>query len=482
NPSARFARTGDSHRLAAIRQYHKDLEEEQMPKTCRGTVNCGLAILLLAGWPVASLRAQSSGSGLNVKVDPADGSYAIGANGVSEAALKAGVAAEIDGRWIQSKDYPHHAVKQSSVSDDLGQAQEWTATFSGLKDEPDLHYTLRTYADKPFADIQVSVDNTTAKSINIEAIRPVAAMGTSILDLGGPVASDRILSDSFSEDRPGMEIHDFGTFYRDTPNLYRAVGGELVYNRKSGQNFFMGVLTSDRFLTIMRIHVANDAISAFEVDSTGTTELELQNSLRNSPPEDRVTLSLPLAPGAQMDSERLLFSAGTDYYQELETYAHIIRQLHHPRISAPSPMGWWSWTEYYFGLNEGTALTNAAWEAQHLKKLGYDFFHIDEGYQYARGEYTTPNADLFPNGMAPVEKKAAAMGLTPGIWTAPFDVSERSSVAQQHPDWLIHNAQGKPIHAGQVSRSKDQLYMLDPTNPGAQQYLRQTYSTMARDW
>ena len=457
-----------------------------MRKTYRGMVNCGLAIVLLTCWPAASLRAQNSSSELNVKIDPADGSYAVGAHSTPEAALKAGIAAEIDGRWVESKDYPHHTVKQSSVSDDLGPAQEWAVTFSGLKGEPDLHYRLRTYADKPFADIQVSVDNTTAKSVEIEAIRPVAAMGTSILNLGGPVASDRILSDSFSEDRPGMELHDFGKFYEETPNLYRAVGSQLVYNRQSGESLFIGALTSDRFLTVMRIHVVGDAgdqhISAFEVDSTGTTELELENSLRDSPQEDRIALKLPLAPGAQMDSERLLFSAGKNYHRQLETYAHIIRQLHHPRISAPSPLGWWSWTAYYFGLSSGTALTNAEWEAQHLKKLGYDFFHIDEGYQYARGEYTTPNATLFPKGMAPLEKKAAGMGLVPGIWTAPFEVSERSWVYQKHPDWLIHNAQGKPIPAGWVSRRKDQLYMLDCTNPGAQKYLYQTYSTMAHDW
>lgn len=457
-----------------------------MRKTYRGMANCGLAILLLTCWPAASLRAQNSSSELNVNIDSADGSYAIGAHGAPEAALKAGVAAEIDGRWVESKEYPHHTVKQASVSDDLGPAQEWTVTFSGLKGEPDLQYRLRTYADKPFADIQVSVDNTTAQSVEIEAIRPVAAMGSPILNLGGPVASDRILSDSFSEDRPGMELHDFGTFYEETPNLYRAVGTQLVYNRKSHESFFVGALTSDRFLTVMRIHVAGDAndkhISAFEVDSTGTTELELENSLRDSPQEDRVTLRLPQAPGAQMESERLLFSAGKDYYRQLDTYAHIIRQLHHPRISAPSPLGWWSWTAYYFGLSSGTALTNAAWEAQHLKKLGYDFFHIDEGYQYARGEYTTADATLFPNGMAPLEKKVAGMGLVPGIWTAPFEVSERSWVYEKHPDWLIHNAQGKPIPAGWVNGKKDQLYMLDCTNPGAQQYLRETYSTMAHVW
>ncbi|HET9792691.1 MAG TPA: melibiase, partial [Candidatus Angelobacter sp.] len=354
-----------------------------MRKTYYGIVNCGLGILLLACWPSLSL-AQGRNSHLNITINQSDGSYALGAPGFSGNALQAGVAAKIDGRWVQSKDYPHHSVKQSSVADDLGTAEEWAVTFSGLSDEPDLRYRLRRYADKPFADIEASVVNTTTKSINIEAIRPVAAEGPSFINLGGPVTADRILSDSFSEDRPGMIIHDFGTFYDETPNLYRAVGSQLIYNRKSRESLFAGALTSERFLSIFRIHVAGSgekSITAFEVDATGTTELEEENSLRDSPQEDRVMLQLPLAPGAQMNSERLLLSLGTDYHRQLETYAHIIRQMHHPRISAPSPMGWWSWTAYYFGLSSGTALTNAAWEAQHLKQLGYDFFHIDEGYQ-----------------------------------------------------------------------------------------------------
>lgn len=453
----------------------------------RSAVSYGLSILLASCWPYASLSAQSRISALAARIDSTDGSFALVAQGTQDVGLKAGVAAEVDGRWLHAKDYPHHSVTRSSASDDLGPAEEWTVTFSGLSGEPDLRYNLRHYSDAPFADIEVSVVNTTAKSINVAAIRPVESAGAPILNLGGPVADDRILSDSFSEDRPGMEIHDFGKFYDETPNLYRAVGTQLVYNRKSGQSIFIGALTSNRFLTIMRIHVADDGasgkhIAAFEVDSTGTTELELENSLQDSPREDRIALQLPLAPGAQMDSERLLLSVGKDYHRQLETYAQIIRQLHHPRISTPSPLGWWSWTAYYFGLSSGTALTNAQWEAQNLKKLGYDFFHIDEGYQYARGEYTTPNATLFPNGLAPLERKVTGLGLVPGIWTAPFEVSERASVYQNHPDWLIHNAQGKPIPAGWVTGKKDQLYMLDCTNPGAQEYLRQTYSTMANDW
>ncbi|MGA8529780.1 MAG: alpha-galactosidase, partial [Acidobacteriaceae bacterium] len=141
-----------------------------------------------------------------------------------------------------------------------------------------------------------------------------------------------------------------------------------------------------------------------------------------------------------------------------------------------------SWTAFYFGLNEGAALTNAQWESQHLLSFGYNVFHIDEGYQYARGEYITPNATLFPHGLTPLEYDVRGLGLLPGMWTAPFEVSQRAWVYEHHPDWLIHNAKGEPIPAGNVTDHKDQLYMIDVTNPGAADYLRQTYTKLVHQW
>ncbi len=443
-------------------------------------MTCGL---LSISWLSLPAMAQGQSKALQVRTDPADGSYRISAPGSGRPALHAGVAAELDGRWLQSKEYPKHSVANSKVSDDLGEANQWTVTFSGLSGQPDLVYRLRAYPDKAFADVQVFVRNTTTKPIDVESIRPVAAVGNPILALGGPASEDRVLSDSFSEDRPNITIHDLGD-----AAMYRGVGSQLIYNRQSHESFFAGVLTSDRFLTVLRLHLDGKSgrkqIAAYEVDSTGTTEMETDEwgSLHEARPEDAIALQSPLAPGAELASERLLLSVDTDYRRQLETYGNLIRQLHHARVEAPTPMGWWSWTAYYFGLNSGTALTNAEWEAQHLKSLGYDFFHIDEGYQYARGEYSTPNATLFPNGLARMEQKVTNLGLVPGIWTAPFEVSERSWVYRNHPDWLVHNAKGEPIHIGWVTDHNDRLYVLDSTNPGAQQYLRKTYQTLVRDW
>jgi hypothetical protein len=443
-------------------------------------------LLLLAGGGVAMVATKASGEqhSLQVTVNPADGKYTIAMRGADSYVVRAGVGVEVDGRWLRAADYPQHRAEHSEAHGYLGDATDWQVTYSGLSGQPDLIYHLRAYATEPFGDIQVTVRNTAGKTIHVEAIRSLDANENAIIDLGGPLTDNRILSDSFSEDRPAITIRNFGDAEKQ---MHRAVGSQLIYNRKSHQSLFLGALSSERFLTILRLHLGGSSstgakASAYEVDSVGTTEMARENSLEHSSTEDQVQLSLPVASGAELSSERVLFSVATDYHRQLETYGSLIRQIHHARTSAPALMGWWSWTAYYFGLNEGAALTNAEWEAQNLKSFGYSVFHIDEGYQYARGEYITPNATLFPRGLAPLYYKVRALGLLPAIWTAPFEVSERSSIYRDHPDWLVKNAQGKPIHAGTVVDNKDGLFVLDTTNPGAQEYLRKTYSTLVNDW
>ncbi|PYT53585.1 MAG: melibiase, partial [Acidobacteria bacterium] len=448
---------------------------------CRSVTSIGVLGLLVGSLNCVILAEETTSQGLRVTVSPTTGDYAIGQLGTAADVLTASVAAKVDGRWLHARDYPKHSIAESIVNDDLGTAHEWTVRHSGLEGAPELICTLHSYRDKPFGDIQVQVLENAGRTIHIQAIRPIEARQNRILDLGGPAALDRVLSDSFSEDRPALKIRDLG----DVEGMHRGVGSQLLYNRQSHVSFFVGALTSNRFLTVSRLHVGGSLnapqIEAFEVDSTGTTELTKENSLKQSPSEDQMELSLAVAPGAALDSERLFFGVSGDYHSQLETYGSLIRVLHHARTSSPSPMGWWSWTAYYFGLNEGTALTNAHWLAQHLKSLGYQFFHIDEGYQYARGEYATPDSTLFPNGMAALERRIRSEGLIPGVWTAPFQVADRSWIYENHRDWLVHNAKGDPIRIGQVG-GKDRLFVLDTTNPGAQEYLRKTYSTLANEW
>lgn len=448
-----------------------------------------LLILILPAWgarkkrrstparPLATLR----NSDLEVRVAP-DGSYSILTHGAPAPVLHAQVAAVIDFRMLPSSAYPKHTVAQTTFVGDLGPGHTLTITHSGLSGEPDLICSIKLYDQHPYGSVAVQVRNTTQNRITIQQIRTIQEAGEPIIDLNGPAEQDRVMSDSYSEDRPEMKIMDLT---EPAGGMHRAVNSQLIYNRKSGQSLFLGALSADRFLTIFHLKAENAPaarITHYDVESTGTTEILKGESLKNAPPDDQIDLSLPLGTGETLVSETVMVAAGANYHAQLEDYGDAIRILHHARVSAPTPIGWWSWTAYYFGLTQGTALTNADWLAQNLKRFGYDYFHIDEGYQYARGEYATPNATNFPLGMRFIGNHVRALGLTFGIWTAPFEVSERSWIFQNHKDWLVQNRAGQPIHLGHVTDSKDQLYALDTTNPGAQEYLRQTYQTLSKNW
>jgi hypothetical protein len=425
-----------------------------------------------------SVLGTAQGKSLSVAVY-SDGSYSIASPGIRGIVMRSDVEADVDSQALRSSAYPQHNTVQSEFKNEFGSGTKLVVTHTGLSGAPNLVCTLRLYKDQLWGDIEVNVVNSTGRPIHIEAIRSIHATDTPVINLGGPVSADRILSDSYSEDRPQLAIRDLG---EASEGMHRGVGSQLIYNRKSGESLFLGALTSDRLLTIFHLKEqpssSNPQILSYETVATGTTEIMKGESLRESPASEQVELRLSVEPGDDLSSERLMFAVGTDYHAQLEQYGRAVKLLHKARVSAPTPIGWWSWTAYYFGLNEGTALTNAQWLSENLKQAGYNFFQIDEGYQYARGEYTTPDANLFPRGMGYVAGEVRRNGLTFGVWTAPFEVSERAWVFQNHKEWLLHNAAGQLIHIGHVTEQNDPLYVLDTTNPDAQNYLRQTYSTL----
>ncbi len=346
-----------------------------------------LAVALIVGLPCTAQQLKNDK--LSLAIDGQNGSYQLAVHD-GQPVLSARVGAQVDHQWLRSSDYPRHLASESIFHDELGSGREVTVTCSGLDGKPDLVYIVQLYDQSPYGTVQVKVHNGTAKQASVQAIRSVEAIGQPLVNLGGRTSTDRILSDSFSEDWPDLKIYDLE---KAPGGLHRGVGSQLIYNRESRQSLFLGALTSDRFLTLMHLRAegvgAETKIASYTVESTGTTEIQKDFDLKNAPADDQVELSLPLGPGEDLSSERLLFEAGADFHNQLLAYGDAIRRLHHARVATETPIGWWSWTAYYGAINQGETLANADWQAEHLKSFGYKYFQIDEGYQYARGEFTT---------------------------------------------------------------------------------------------
>jgi alpha-galactosidase len=140
----------------------------------------------------------------------ADGTYSITAPGNPGLVVRSDVEAVVDSLVLKSTAYPRHMVERSDAPDELGPASSLTITHTGLAGRPDLVCVLRLMKDQSWGEITVRVQNTTDRAISVQAIRSVHATGSPIIDLGGPASADRILSDSFSEDRPQLAILDLG--------------------------------------------------------------------------------------------------------------------------------------------------------------------------------------------------------------------------------------------------------------------------------
>ncbi|MGB6826849.1 MAG: PKD domain-containing protein [Terracidiphilus sp.] len=446
-----------------------------------------LVFVWLQVWTPCRVRAQLAPSqphsirGGNLAVETFDnGTYALQSSGIPGDVLRSEIVVDTAAGTIRSSLYPRHIATVAPFHNELGSGNSLVVTHTGLAGKPDLVCMFRLYEDQPWGEVEVSVLNSTSEIIAVRAIHIVDSSAGDVIKLNGPASTDRVLSDNFSENP--VQLMNLG---QPADGLHQGFGSQLIYNLKSGESLFLGALSADKLLTGFHLlsTVGPDAnILSYDVADEGTNEA-LQDQYKQYPPANNVPLRIEVPAGSSIGSERLMFAIGSGYHAQLENYGRAIRILHKPPVSIAVPiMGWWSWTAYYYGVTQNVVLTNAAWLKQNLEPLGYRFCFVDEGYQFARGEYATPDGNAFPKGMSFVTHKAEDQGLTFGLWVAPFQVSDRSWVYEHHKDWLVHNLDREPIHIGTVGGKFEQLYALDPTNPGAQNYLRSTYRTLVKDW
>jgi alpha-galactosidase len=166
-------------------------------------------------------------------------------------------------------------------------------------------------------------------------------------------------------------------------------------------------------------------------------------------------------------------------------------------VAATPPMGWNSWDSYGRTLNEESIKASAKWMAQHLKRFGWEYVVVDEGWylanldakgndEHTRFEIDTygryvPEPGRFPSAgkdftFRPLADYLHSLGLKFGIHI--IRGIPREAVVRNLP------IAGSSFHAADAADTSDVCpwnaynYGLKPSHPAAQAY----YDSLARQY
>ena len=191
--------------------------------------------------------------------------------------------------------------------------------------------------------------------------------------------------------------------------------------------------------------------------------------------------NLKLKPGQRLQLEDFMALAGTDKNLLYDELTRQIAKTHPPIFGKQVPTGWCSWYCYGSSVTQKDIHENMLGFAATLPAVKY--IQIDDGFQPYMGDWLDENPSYGSLANTLAEIKNA--GFIPAIWLAPFIAEKKSRLFREHPDWFVKDSTGQPLNSGTVGFGgwhNGPWYVLDGTNPQAQEYLKYVVKTMREKW
>jgi alpha-galactosidase len=225
-------------------------------------------------------------------------------------------------------------------------------------------------------------------------------------------------------------------------------GYSYGYVRTDKDIFLLGSLSERAGYTIITFNSAKSSI---------TIGKDLQGVAFN---EDKEVLSLAMLSG--------------EYNQVFDEYFEMMK-VAKPRVKRQC--GYTTWYNYYTKVTEDIV----ARDLDAISKLGkkIDIFQIDDGYERTVGDWLETDEKKFPNGMKAIADNIHSQDMLAGLWLAPFAVTPKSHIYQQHKDWLVRDSKGKSHYA---SHNWGGFYALDIYNEQVRAYIKEVFDTVLNIW
>jgi alpha-galactosidase len=372
------------------------------------------------------------------------------------------------------------AVQEAAIQDAQGEGRQLQISgvdpARGLK----ITYLINSYPQHPFFLLRMRVENPTSATFWLAALNLIEV---------APAAGGEVLlgQKNYPLDFFKVGWHDWvysGLRHgseRDVNSLFllKHFTGNMLYNPATPIGGHKGEFWGDNWSILTDQRAALLAGLASMAEQFGLLHVDCR------PGKAALTLSaladgVPLEPGESFESEwgYLEWMALPVQDPMAEYVEAVARQMKPRRSPTPPPAMWTHWYYYFEHITQEQILENLEAADRLRKQIPYEIFQLDGGYYRHWGDWLDWN-ERFPTGPLELSKRIEAKGFTPGIWLAPFVVDPASKTAQQHPDWLVKDTQGKPIHSGFFYSFYGNA--LDLTQPAVLEHIRSLMDTLVHE-
>lgn len=369
-----------------------------------------------------------------------------------------------DNRIIRTDNRSYrHTVETVRLSDQAGSGKQMKVRLRDSERKINAELCISLYDNLNAFIIEAGCTNVSSLPVNISQIDPVCALREENGSLFWPEISGLLTNGPMYYD--AGEVKDFSSPGADFVRSWWNIG---LFRGYDNEGLAIGAVENLSSL---------GNITARRETGNGIS-LVAQSILAGG---------FVLQPGKSVRSNKFIFLIDSNPYSALESYAGYIGKAMKARTGSILN-GWCSWFYTYEFVNEEEVIRNAEFASKVLKPYGLEYIQVDEGYQRWHGEWD--GNDRFPHGMKWLADRIRSFGLKPGIWIAPYVISEPTDVFRNHQEWLIRHPDGRikrvgpwPDEDSDWARNENpRRYGLDITHPGAAEWMYQLFSKICNDW
>jgi hypothetical protein len=269
----------------------------------------------------------------------------------------------------------------------------------------------------------------------------------------------------------------------------------VFYNPAAQQGLLIGFETVDRWLPnltgrmftqVGRMASGTDNVDAGSAGRAATAKATPAKPVR-VPAFRQFSIDfdggdLLVAPGETVALGDFVIELGADPLALLD--GHGARIARRNRFAPPpGPLvNWCSWYPYRLRVDEANVLATArAARARHLDQLGLRFVQVDLGWEKDNIPSFFEENERFAHGLGWLSAGLRRENFDLGLWVGVLCIAETHPIAQEHPEWLLRGADGKPHNCYNWFWAPFcPIYALDVSHPGAQEWLRANFTLLAK--